>query len=118
MGRSVEQGTDPSMGSEIGATIRLAGPAGIGDARRLVEIDGKPYLLLDREVRPVDTRKPFRRTPVAASVAFRSSSASNRALMAATMILPTNAAVAVPTPAWPAASRGRTVHVPALSRHP
>ena len=71
MGRSVEQVTDPTVGSEIGTAIRLAGPAGIGVARRLVEIDGKPYLLLDRLLHPVRAGKPFRRAPVAASVASK-----------------------------------------------
>ena len=69
MGRAVEKRADPQVRSEISATFRLAGPPGIGDARRLVEADGKPYLLLNREVRPVDARKPFRRPPVAAGVA-------------------------------------------------
>ena len=69
MGRAIEQGTDPPVGSEICATIRVAGPAGIGVARRLIEIDSKPYLLLDRKVYPVGARKPFRRPAVAAGVA-------------------------------------------------
>lgn len=68
MGRAVEKRADPQVGSKIGAAIRLAGPAGIGDARRLVEVDGKPYLLLNREVHPVDVRKPFQRPPIATGV--------------------------------------------------
>ena len=71
MGRSVEQGTDPPVGSEIGPAIRLAGPAGIGVACRLVEIDGKPYLLLDRLLHPVRAGKPFRRPPVTSGVASK-----------------------------------------------
>ena len=71
MGRAVEQSADPPVGSEIGATIRVAGPAGIGDARRLVEIDGKPYLLLDRLLYPVRAGKPLRRAPVPSGVASK-----------------------------------------------
>ena len=59
------------MGSEIGTAIRLAGPAGIGVARRLVEIDGQPYLLLEGLLRPVRAGEPFRRAPVATGVASK-----------------------------------------------
>ena len=68
---AVEQGTDPPVGSQIGPANRLAGPAGPGIARRLVEIDGKPYLLLDRKIHPVHAGKPFQRAPVASDVASK-----------------------------------------------
>ena len=69
MGRTVEHRADVQVGGEIGTANRLARPIGPGRTRRLVELDGEPHLLLDRQVRSMPAGPPLRCAPVAAGVA-------------------------------------------------